>query len=37
MNMIFEKKEVPRDFRETLIKPQYNKEDEDECCNLSRH
>ena len=32
-NMIFEKGEVPNDFRKTLIKPLYKKGDKSECCN----
>ena len=31
MNMIFEKGEVPNDFRKTLIKPLYKKGDKSEC------
>ena len=31
MNMIFEKEEVPNDFRKTLIKPLYKKGDKSEC------
>jgi len=30
-NMIFEKGEVPNEFRKTLIKPQYKKGDKSEC------
>ena len=33
MNMIFEKGEVPNDFRKTLIKPLYKKGDKSECRN----
>ena len=33
MNMIFEKGEVPKDFRKTLIKPLYKKSDKSECRN----
>ena len=33
MNMIFEKGEVPNDFRKTLIKPLYKKGDRNECGN----
>ena len=33
MNMVFEKGEVPNDFRETLIKPLYKKGDKSECGN----
>ena len=33
MNMIFEKGEVPNDFRKTLIKPLYKKGDKSECGN----
>ena len=33
MNKIFEKGEVPNDFRKTLIKPLYKKGDKSECCN----
>ena len=33
MNMIFEKREVPNDFRKTLIKPLYKKDDKSECLN----
>ena len=33
MNMIFEKGDVPNDFRETLIKPLYKKGDKSECRN----
>ena len=33
MHMIFEKGEVPNDFRKTLIKPQYKKGDKSECRN----
>ena len=33
MNLIFEKGEVPNDFRETLIKPLYKKGDKSECGN----
>ena len=33
MNMVFEKGEVPNDFRETLIKPLYQKGDKSECRN----
>jgi len=33
MNMIFEKEEVPNDFRKTLIKPLYKKVDASECRN----
>ena len=33
MNMIFEKGEVPNDFRKTLIKPLYKKGDKSECYN----
>jgi len=36
MNMIFEKGEVPNDFRKTLIKPLYKKGDES-VSELSRH
>ena len=31
--MIFEKEEVPNDFRNTLIKPVYKKGDNIECRN----
>ena len=33
MNMIFEKEEVPSDFRKTLIKPLYNTGDKSKCGN----
>ena len=33
MNMIFEKREVPNDFRKTIIKPLYKKGDKGECLN----
>ena len=33
MKMIFEKGEVPNDFRKTLIKPLYKKGDKNECRN----
>jgi len=33
MNIIFEKGEVPSNFRETLIKPLFKKGDKDECDN----
>ena len=33
MNMIFEKGEVPNDFRKTLIKPLCKKGDKSECRN----
>ena len=33
MNMIFEKGEVPNDFRKTLRKPLYKKGDKSECRN----
>ena len=33
MNMIFEKGEVPNEFRRTLIKPMCKKGDKSECCN----
>jgi len=33
MNMIFEKGKVPNNFRNTLIKPLYNKGDKIECRN----
>ena len=33
MNMIFEKREAPSDFRKTLIKPLYKKGDKSECRN----
>jgi hypothetical protein len=33
MNMVFEKGDVPRHFRKTLIKPLYKKGDKSECCN----
>jgi len=32
-NVIFEKGEIPNDFRETLIKPLYKKGDNSECHN----
>ena len=33
MNMIFQKGEVPNDFRKTLIKPLHKKSDKSECRN----
>ena len=33
MNMIFEKEEVPNDFRKILIKSLYKKGDKSECRN----
>ena len=33
MNMIFEKGEVPNDFKKTLIKPLYKKGGKSECRN----
>ena len=33
MNMIFEKVEIPNDFRKTLIKSLCNKGDKSECRN----
>ena len=33
MNGIFEKGEVPNDFRKTLTKPLYKKGDKSECCS----
>ena len=33
MNMIFEKGEEPNDFRKTLVKPLYKKDDKSECRN----
>ena len=33
MNMIFEKGEVPNDFRNTLLKPLYKIGDKSECHN----
>ena len=33
MNIIFEKGEVPNDFRKTLIKTQYKKGNKSECLN----
>ena len=33
MNMIFEKWEVPNDFKKTLIKPLYKKGNNSECSN----
>ena len=31
MNMIFEKGEIPNDFRKTLTKPMYKKGEKSEC------